>query len=156
MYYWLATRILRLVRKFIRTEARQENGVLIGSVGAFVPLICAGVAAMFGVFALLAIRDPDPDDRVAGYIVGIIAASVLLLAVHWWTLRISIDGNQLTSRSWIRDRGVIYLDQPFGVFAEEDDRYIRVTQNYRTIRISWFVHGYQEMSDLVLRKSRAF
>jgi len=145
--------VISLLKKSTGGAAETTWNGISGRIGLPVVLMALIPAGLSVALGCLAINDPDPEDRMAGYLVLIISMVFILICVHFFTYRIYTNHHLLIADSLLMKERIIDLEQPFSL-VEKDEGIIILSQNRKKIRISWNVKGHLDFRALVERAYR--
>lgn len=152
--HFLLFAALYLLAKVIRKRGSVTFRGLEGRIPLVVclfPVICG---YLFSYFGCLAIQDPDPEDRVTGWILLLLAVALAGVFLHYLTFRVVANGRHFLVRSLWRDR-MIHFDRPFELKIAADGRTFRLFQGKTRAKLNWIVTGYPEFLGVVLAMTQA-
>lgn len=153
---FLAKIVMWLIARTIREEATETSCGLESSVGRVVLIFPSIVLILFTWIGCLAVQDPDPDDRITGYVLFGVAVLLGIYLIHLASYRLVANQERMMSRSLIARERRIDFTQRFDLAWADDDSWFRARQGSTSIKISSLVHGYPQLFDLVHRRYRRF
>jgi hypothetical protein len=145
--------VISLLKKSTGGAAETTGNGISGRIGLPVVLMALIPAGLSVALGFLAISDPDPEDRMAGYLVLIISMVFIMISMHFFTYRIHTNHQLLITDSLLMRERIIDLEQPFSL-EEKNDGIIILLQNRKKIRISWNVKGHLDFRSLVVEAYR--
>lgn len=145
--HFLAEMVMAGLKKSVRKHASSNADGLSGGIGIGICILPLVIAPLFGAFAYGAIRDPDFEDRIAGYVVLTLTLGLLILFLHYVTYRVEGTTEWIRTRSVVARPKVIHLLEPYTLSYKDDA--LLIQQRRTCIKISWIINGHQDFRDLV-------
>ena len=140
----LTALVMLLIAKTVRQFAEQRMNGREGRITLFARLLPIIPLGFFSTFAVLALQDPDPDDRLAGWFVLVGAVLLFGVLLYYWTYRLVLNEEWLLAQSLIGQDRMIHFSLPFDLIVAADQKQFSVKQNGKTVKVSWIVSGYPE------------
>lgn len=151
----LVTLVLLLITKSVRKMAEKQMLGVEGRITLFARLLPLIPLGFFSTFAVYALQDPDPDDRIAGVCILICAVLLLVGLIYYWTYRLVLNDEWILTQSLIGPDRMIYLSQPFELIVDPQMKHFIVRQDGKTLKVTWIVSGFRDiLARLIETRSR--
>lgn len=116
----LVALVLLLITKSVRQMAEKRMSGVEGRITLFARLLPLIPLGFFSTFAVYALQDPDPDDRIAGVCVLVCAVLLLCGLIYYWTFRLVLNDEWILTQFLIGSDRIIYLSQPFELIVDSE------------------------------------
>lgn len=151
----LTALVLLILAKSVRQFAEQRMMGLEGRITLLARLLPIIPLGFFSVFAVYALQDPDPGDRLAGGAILVLALLLFGVLVYYWTYRLVVNDEWVMAQSLIGQDRIIHFALPFDLVVAADQKQFSLKQNGKTLKVSWIVSGYPELFARILEKKAA-
>lgn len=147
---------LLLIAKTVRQFAEKRMGGLEGRITLIARLLPVFLVGCLSIVAFHALQDPDPEDRLVG--VGVLVLALLLFGVlvHYWSYRLLVSDECVLVQSLVGKDRIIHFEEPFDLVVAADQKQFLLKQNGQTIKVSWIVSGYPELLARIMEQQEVF
>ena len=148
----LVALVLLLITKSVRQMAEKRMSGVEGRITLFARLLPLIPLGFFSTFAVYALQDPDPDDRIAGVCVLVCAVLLLCGLIYYWTFRLVLNDEWILTQFLIGSDRIIYLSQPFELIVDSEMKHFILRQDGKTLKVTWIVSGFQDILARLIEK----
>lgn len=147
--------ILKFLGLSVRKEATKTPFGIEGEFSLVFKIFPMIGILIFGLFGVLALRDPDPQDQAVSILGFGLVALCIGITIHRFTFLVQARENQIRISSLVVSERVISLVKPFEVSVEEDGMLLKLRQGKEKIVIAGTMNGYHDFFDLVVSRVKS-